>query len=172
MYIKHLKLYHFPATRSARVKWMLHEVVGDAFEIERVLLYDGGQYSAEFMKVNPNHGVPVLQIHWDSGETLCMIESAAIVSFLADSYPNKSLAPAPQIALRLEQAPYICGHEFTAADCVVGHSVIWARGYGLCRAKPFRGYLSTLSKRPAFISAFSDAEQFLPEVQQDRHLAE
>jgi glutathione S-transferase len=229
MYIKHLKLYHFPATRSARVKWMLHEVVGDAFEIERVLLYDGGQYSAEFMKVNPNHGVPVLQIHWDSGETLCMIESAAIVSFLADSYPNKSLAPAPgasperadylqmlhfgstwmdmmlwqihihehvlphaerdtrtvaryrkkfaeevepQIALRLEQAPYICGHEFTAADCVVGHSVIWARGYGLCRAKPFRGYLSTLSKWPAFISAFSDAGQFLPEVQQDMHLAE
>jgi glutathione S-transferase len=57
MYIKHLKAYHFPATRSARVKWMLHEVVGDAFEIERVLLYDGGQYSAEFMKVNPNHGV-------------------------------------------------------------------------------------------------------------------
>ena len=26
MYIKHLKAYHFPATRSARVKWMLHEV--------------------------------------------------------------------------------------------------------------------------------------------------
>jgi hypothetical protein len=69
MYIKHLKAYHFPATRSARVKWMLHEV-------------------------------------------------------------------------------------------------------GLCRAKPFRGYLSTLSKRPAFISAFSDAGQFLPEVQQDMHLAE
>jgi hypothetical protein len=43
---------------------------------------------------------------------------------------------------------------------------------GLCRAKPFRGYLSTLSKRPAFISAFSDAGQFLPEVQQDMHLAE
>jgi glutathione S-transferase len=229
MHIKRLKLYHFPATRSVRVKWMLHEVVGDAFEIERVSLYDGGQYNAQFMQLNPNHSVPVLQIHWDNDETQCMIESAAIVNFLADSYLEKGLAPAlgatpdradylqmlhfgstwmdmmlwqirihehvlpyaecdprtvaryrktfakevePQIAGRLEQAPYICGHEFTAADCVVGHNVIWARGYGLCRAEPFRRYLSTLSKRPAFISAFSDAGQLLPDVLQDMPLVD
>jgi hypothetical protein len=34
MPIRHLKLYHYPASRSARAKWMLHEVVGDAFEVE------------------------------------------------------------------------------------------------------------------------------------------
>ena len=38
--IRHLKLHHFPASRSARVKWALHEVVGDAFELERVPLYE------------------------------------------------------------------------------------------------------------------------------------
>ena len=38
MNIQRLKLYHYPASRSARVKWMLHEVVGDAFEVARVAL--------------------------------------------------------------------------------------------------------------------------------------
>ena len=33
MHIDRLKLYHYPASRSARVKWMLHEVVGDGFEV-------------------------------------------------------------------------------------------------------------------------------------------
>jgi glutathione S-transferase len=227
MSIKHLKLYHHPATRSARVKWMLHEVVGDTFEVENVALYDGAQYSAEFLQLNPNHGVPVLEVTWDFGETQRMIESAAMVTFLADSYPDKALAPQPdaspkradylqmlhfgstwmdmmlwqirihehvlpnaerdprtvaryrkkfseevepQIARRLEKAPHICGDEFTAADCVVGHIVFWARGYGLCRDEPFRRYLSTLSKRPAFVSAFADARQFSPEVPPDRPL--
>ncbi|MEO6747136.1 MAG: glutathione S-transferase family protein [Caldimonas sp.] len=227
MNIKHLKLYHYPATRSARVKWILHEVVGDAFEVEKVALYDGAQYSTEFLQLNPNHGVPVLEVTWELGETQRMIESAAMVTFLADSYPDKFLAPRPdaspnradylqmlhfgatwmdmmlwqirihehvlpnaerdprtvaryrkkfseevepQIARRLERAPYICGDEFTAADCVVGHSVFWARGYGLCRDEPFRRYLSRLSKRPAFVSAFADAQQFSPDVPQDKPL--
>jgi glutathione S-transferase len=95
MKIRQLKLYHYPATRSARVKWMLHEVVGDAFEVARVDLYGGSQYSAEFMQLNPNHCVPVLVITWDTGESQRMIESAAIVTFLADSYPDKALAPPP-----------------------------------------------------------------------------
>ena len=34
MPIRHLKLYHYPASRGARAKWMSHEVVGDAFEVE------------------------------------------------------------------------------------------------------------------------------------------
>jgi glutathione S-transferase len=227
MKIQHLKLYHYPASRSARVKWVLHEVVGDAFEVEKVALYEGAQYSASFLELNPNHAVPVLQITWDTGETQRMIESAAMVVFLADAYSDKGLAPPPgaspgradylqmlhfgstwmdmmlwqvrvhehvlppserdartveryrkkfreevepQIARRLEQAPYICGEQFTAADCVVGHSVTWARGYGLCRDEIFRRYISRLSKRPAFALAFADAREFSPEVPQDMPL--
>lgn len=33
--ISHLKLYHFPMTRSARVRWLLHEILDDDFEIQR-----------------------------------------------------------------------------------------------------------------------------------------
>jgi glutathione S-transferase len=227
MRIQRLTLYHYPATRSTRVKWILHEVVGDAFEVKKVDLYGGAQYSAEFLELNPNHGVPVLEITWDTGQTQRMIESAAMVTFLADAYPEKALAPPagasperadylqmlhfgstwmdmmlwqvrihehvlplaerdprtvaryrrkfaeevePQLARRLEAAPYICGDVFTAADCVVGHSVTWARGYGLCRGEPFRRYLSLVSKRPAFASAFADAREFSPEVLQDQPL--
>lgn len=228
MKIRALKLYHHPATRSARVKWMLHEVVGDAFTVEKVALYDGVQYGADFLALNPNHCVPVLEITWDDGELQRMLESAAMVALLADAYPQKQLAPPPaasreradylqmlhfgattmdtmlsqvrihehmlppaerdprtvaryrgkfalevepQLARRLEAAPYICGDVFTAADCVVAYDVFWARGYGLCRDEIFRRYLSTVSKRPAFASAFADAREFSPVVPQDKPLA-
>ena len=221
MPIQHLKLYHYPASRSARVKWILHEVLGDAFEVEKVDLYGAAQYAAEFRRINPNHGVPVLQITWSDGTVQHMLESAAMVAFLADAYPEAGLAPSPlgsaeradylqmlhfsstwmdmmlwqirlhehilpeaerdprtvaryrgkfrdevepQLARRLEQAPYICGERFTAVDCVAGHCVVWARGYGLCRDDTFRGYLSRVSKRPAFAAAFADAREFVPDA--------
>ena len=227
MNISHLKLYHYPATRSARVKWALHEVVGDAFEVETIGLYDGVQYSEEFLRLNPNHGVPVLEITWEDGRMQVMLESAAMVAFLADAYPDQGLAPPPgasperadylqmlhfggswadmmlwqvrihehvlplsqrdprtvaryrakftaevepQLARRLEHAAFICGQAFTAADCVVGHCVTWARGYGMCRDEVFRAYLSRLARRPAFVAAFADARQFQPEVPQDQPL--
>ena len=50
----------------------------------------------------------------------------------------------PQLAARLEASPDICGETFTAADCVVAHSVVWARGYGMCRSEVFKRYLSLL----------------------------
>ena len=62
MDITKLKLYHYPATRSARVKWVLHELVGDVFETEIVSLYEGGQYSTTYLKKNPNHCVPTLEL--------------------------------------------------------------------------------------------------------------
>jgi glutathione S-transferase len=225
--IHHLKLSHYPATRSARAKWMLHEVVGDDFETERVALYDGAQYSDDYLKRNPNHAVPLLEVTWSDGTVQRVIESAAIVAFLADAYPAAGLAPPPglsperadylqmlhygstwmdmmlwqirihesvlpddqrdertiaryrhkfateaepQVAERLARTPYICGENFTAADCVMGHTVFWARGYGLCQDEVFRGYVSRISKRPAFVAAFADAREFVKQVPRDKPL--
>src|SRR5215468_3262179 len=67
--IESLRLHHFPATRSARAKWILYETVGDAFETVVVDLYRRAQYRPEFLLLNPNHNVPVLEICWASGET-------------------------------------------------------------------------------------------------------
>ena len=220
MTIKHLKLYHFPATRSARVLWALHEVAEGHFEVRVVDLYRGQQYSPEYLKQNLNHSVPLLEITWDDGLVQTMIESASRVGFLADSFPEKAIAPPPgasreradylqmlhfgatqvdmmlwqvrihehilhksqcddrtiaryrrkfesegepQLIHRLEAHPYICGETFTAADCVVGHDVRWARMYGMCQDPAFDAYLSRLSERPAYAAAFADAASFSPE---------
>ncbi|WP_101759573.1 glutathione S-transferase family protein [Oceanicoccus sp. KOV_DT_Chl] len=105
MDFKHLKLYHYPATRSARVKWALHETIGDNFEVEVVSLYDGEQYHQDYMQINPNHSVPTLEIIFANGEVKQMLESGAIVSFLADAFPQKNLAPAAN-SFSIERADY------------------------------------------------------------------
>lgn len=97
MTIGRLKLYHYPATRSTRVKWLLHELLEDDFDVEVVPLYEGAQYSDEYRQKNPNHNVPALEITLENGETRMMLESGAMVSLLADLFPEKGLAPAPDI---------------------------------------------------------------------------
>jgi len=101
-----LKLYHFPASRSARVRWLLHELLDDGFDVEFVALYDGVQYSAEYLRMNPNHNVPTLEFTLDNGERHYMLESGAMVSLLADLFPEKGLAPAPGI-FSLARADYL-----------------------------------------------------------------
>ena len=49
--------------------------------------------------------------------------------------------------------------------------MFWARGYGLCKDDVFRGYLSRLSKRPAFVAAFADAREFVAAVSPEQALA-
>lgn len=222
MNIEKIKLYHYPATRSARVKWVLHETVGDNFKVEIVSLYDGEQYEEDYSLKNPNHCVPTLEITQANGAKIHMIESGAIVEMLADAFPEKKLAPQPQVfslqradylqmlhfgatsmdmmlwqirihehilplserdqrsidryrskfsnevepqlKQRLEKSPYICGNDFSGADCVIAHNVIWARKYHLCVDKVFKQYLSRVAIRPAFKSAFSDAREFVVEI--------
>jgi glutathione S-transferase len=101
-----LKLYHYPATRSARVKWLLHELLDDDFDVEVVPLYEGAQYSADYMEKNPNHNVPTLEMTLDNGGRRMMHESGAMVSFLADIFPEKGLAPAANI-FSLERVDYL-----------------------------------------------------------------
>ena len=218
MDIRHIKLYHFPMSRSARVKWLLHELFEDDFDVEVMALYEGQQYQAESLKRNPNHAVPVLELSMSDGEVFTMLESGAMISLLADLYPAKSLAPEPdvfsvaradylqmlhfgstqvdmilwqlrlhvdlfgpadrddrtvdrymskfadevelQLKARLETGGYICGANFTAADCIMGQNVRWARMYQLCTDEVYSGYLDRLSVRPAYQAAFSDNDQF------------
>jgi glutathione S-transferase len=65
-------LYPDVALRSVRVKWLLHELVGDDFEVEYVDPYRGEQYGAKFLAINPNHCVPVLKITLESGQCMHM----------------------------------------------------------------------------------------------------
>ena len=220
------KLYHYPATRSARVKWLLHELLDDDFDVEVVQLYQGAQHEAWYLGLNPNHNVPALEITLEDGTRTVMLESTAIVILLADAFPQKQLAPPahplsaerarylrmiqfggstmdmmlwqirshthllppdkrdertveryrskfttevePQLRDQLSGGRHICGDAFSAADCLMGQTVFWARAYGLCRGQEFDDYASRLSKRPAFRAAHADVGDFRLEAPPER----
>ena len=213
--ISKLILYHYPMSRSARVKWLLHEMRGEEFKTVRVPLRQGGQFTPEFLEKNPSHGVPVLDVTFADGRTQTITESLAILLWLAEQ--DKSFAPstqnlaeradylqimalggswmdqmlwnirlhedilpksarnemfanfnrdkikneiAPQLAARLGRQDFICGENFTAADCMTAHNINWAGAYGLCRGEVFKSYMSRMKSRPAFQLAFADAKDF------------
>src|SRR4051794_3745039 len=93
-----LKLYYVPRTRAVRARWMLEEL-GVPHELHRVDLANGEHRSPEYLaRVHPLGHVPVLV----DGET-AIFESAAIIAYLADRFPEKQLAPAPGSP---ERGPY------------------------------------------------------------------
>ncbi|RAQ13955.1 glutathione S-transferase family protein [Burkholderia cepacia] len=90
-----MKLYGFAGTRSQRALWGLKELDAD-FEFVSVNLLQGEHKRPEFLRLNPAGKVPVLV----DGD-LVIPESAAIVLYLADKYPEKALLPVDQ-ALRAQ----------------------------------------------------------------------
>lgn len=69
----------------------------------------------------------------------------------------------PQVVKQLQavgNAGYIFGSEFSAADCVVGHTLRWSTSYGLSGRREIQDYLERCSARPAFQAAYVDADTF------------
>lgn len=89
-----LRLYYAPQTRAIRPRWLLEEL-GAPYELVRLDLSAGDQKKAEYRKLNPNGTVPTLV-----DDDLILFESAAIVQYLADKYPEAQLAPAVGTAAR------------------------------------------------------------------------
>lgn len=83
-----MKLYGFGPTRSLRAMWGLREL-GIDFDFEVVDLTAGEHRRPEFLRLNPAGKLPVLV----DGD-LVVTESAAIVLYLAEKYPQKKLLPA------------------------------------------------------------------------------
>ena len=83
-----MRLYYHPLSTNAR-RAMLAAAHLQA-PVERVLvdLAHGEQRAPAFLKLNPNHRVPVLD---DDGFVLC--ESCAIMQYLADKTPGQTLYP-------------------------------------------------------------------------------
>jgi glutathione S-transferase len=82
-----VKLYEFAPTRSIRARWTLQEL-GVDFEPVTVNLVAAENRRPDFLKLNPAGKLPVLV----DGD-LVLSESIAIVSYLAEKYPEKGLAP-------------------------------------------------------------------------------
>ncbi|MCA9720643.1 MAG: glutathione S-transferase family protein [Myxococcales bacterium] len=82
-----LKLFGTPNSRSTRVAWALEEV-GAEYEITPIQLGRGGGRAPEYLAINPGGKVPAL-IDGDA----VLTESAAIVLYLAERFPNAGLVP-------------------------------------------------------------------------------
>jgi glutathione S-transferase len=82
-----MKLYEFGPTRSIRARWTLQEL-GIPFESVVVRLPENEHKSPEFLKVNPAGKLPVL-----IDDDFVLTESAAIVRYLAEKFPEQRLWP-------------------------------------------------------------------------------
>ena len=83
-----LVLYSNPMSRGRVARWMLEEV-GQPYGVE-MLDFGSSMKRPEFLAINPMGKVPALR-HGD----VVVTEGAAICAYLADTFPEAELAPAP-----------------------------------------------------------------------------
>jgi len=84
-----LVFYTHPQSRGGIVHWMLEEI-GRPYNL-KVLEYGTSMKSPEYLSLNPMGKVPAIR----HGETV-VTEAAAICAYLADAFPEASLAPLPR----------------------------------------------------------------------------
>ena len=106
-----LTLYHYPLSRSLRVRYLLEEI-GCAYDLVKVDMMRGEGMSEAHLARNPNHAVPVLDILHADGTTQTLIESGAMILWLADTYADAGLAPSQDAPSR---AGYLQAVLFQAA---------------------------------------------------------
>ncbi|MCC5882789.1 MAG: glutathione S-transferase family protein [Halomonas sp.] len=84
-----LVFYTNPWSRGGIVHWMLEEI-GQPYRME-VLEYGGSMKAPEYLAINPMGKVPAIR-HGDTVVT----EAAAICAYLAETFPEAGLLPAPE----------------------------------------------------------------------------
>lgn len=82
-------LFYYPSTASMAPHILLEEI-GQPFELKLVDRTRDEHKSAGYLKLNPNGLIPVL-----ADGDLVLYETAAICLHLADTHPERALAPAP-----------------------------------------------------------------------------
>lgn len=83
-----LVLYYMPGTRSQRVRWMLEELDMD-YKLHHIDIFKGEATTSEYLDIHPLGQLPALKMNNST-----MLESGAIVQWLAETNPNKGFAPA------------------------------------------------------------------------------
>jgi glutathione S-transferase len=97
-----ITLFHAPHSRSGAVRILLDEL-GAPCTLQTVNLKAGETRGPAYLARNPMGKVPALLVEQDGGEFL-VTEQAAIMTYLADLYPDAGLAPALDDPLR---GPYL-----------------------------------------------------------------
>lgn len=84
-----MRLYYHPQSRCSLRALLTATHLGVPVDLVVIDLFKGEQHSPPFLRLNPNHRVPVLE---DDG---CVLwESYAIMQYLSDKSPGQTLYPA------------------------------------------------------------------------------
>lgn len=80
-----IELHYWPTPNGKKVTILLEEL-GLPYKITPVNIQQGAQFSPEFLKMNPNHRMPVMVDHApaDGGAPISVFESGAIMIYLAE----------------------------------------------------------------------------------------
>ncbi|MEQ9812968.1 MAG: glutathione transferase GstA [Azospirillaceae bacterium] len=104
-----MKLYYSPGTCSLAVHIALREIDAE-FDLEKVdLAAKRTEAGDDFNAINPNGYVPTLRL--DDGEIL--FEAPAVLQYIADSRPERALAPAAGSLDRVRLQQYL---NYTASE--------------------------------------------------------
>ena len=91
-----ITLYTNPNSRGRIIRWLLEECGAD-YEVVPVPYGENGTKSADYLAVNPMGKLPAVKY----GDAV-MTETAALIIFLAELFPEKNLIPAAGTAERGE----------------------------------------------------------------------
>lgn len=103
-----MRLYYHPRSTCSLRVLIAAQHLNVKLELVLVDLTKGAQNAPEFLKLNPNHHVPVLE-----HDGFVLWESYAIMQYLADVTPGQTLYPsAPQARADVNRWLFWCGQEF------------------------------------------------------------
>lgn len=81
-----IELYGMASPNVRKITIMLAEI-GQAYSFRHIDVFRGGQFEADFQRLNPNRKVPVLVDHRSGSEApIVIFESAAILIYLAEQF--------------------------------------------------------------------------------------
>jgi hypothetical protein len=110
-----MRLYYHPLSSNARRVLMTARHLGIDLELVQVDLSQGAQNRPEFLKLNPNHRVPVLE-----HDGFVLWESYAIMQYLADLTPGQTLYPT-ELKARADVNRWLfwCGQDFMPGAAIL-----------------------------------------------------
>jgi glutathione S-transferase len=97
-----ITLFHAPHSRSGAARILLEEI-GAPYDVQIMNLKTNETRSPAYLARNPMGKVPALLVEQDGSEAL-VTEQTAVMTYLADLYPDAGLAPALDDPLR---GPYL-----------------------------------------------------------------
>ncbi|SEI09702.1 glutathione S-transferase family protein [Pseudomonas asplenii] len=103
-----MRLHYHPVSTCSRRVLMVVQHLEIKVDLVLVNLFKGEQNSPEFLKLNPNHQVPVLE-----HDGFALWESYAIMQYLADMTPGQTIYPVdPRGRADVNRWLFWCGQYF------------------------------------------------------------